>query len=185
MDANIDPEFYNMANSNNNYQNQNIVQLQLDNSQELDDWRAEMLGLEWDNETDDYKEAKWKDPMCNKTGANAILSTLAPRSTKIFSLSNHGQLDIDRRCKQYIDDLTIFLVQHKTEFGIKSYAIMNIIIDTCDDIFRATVLKSKDGWEGEGIRGQTSSQEVKHRVEEFKQTEGGFNPLRMFKKRGG
>ena len=163
-----DPDIYSSLKSADS---SNFLQFQIDNKDELEDLRAELLGLEWDDEKQQYRKSHDKVPMCNVIGANAIIATLSPRTTKIFSLSNHEQYDIDIRCRRYLDNLSIMLVRHKDLYGIPSYAVTDLILDTCDDIFRATLLKSINGWEGSGIRGQQQYQEVKQTIVDNRQPE--------------
>ena len=160
----IDQQLYN--NYLNDVQDFNSIQFQLDTSEELEGLRAEFLGLEWDEEKQEFVESHHKLPMMNKIGANAILSFLKPRVNKIFSLSYHKSEDIDKRCHRYIDDLSIMLVRHRRLYELLSFAILDNIIDLCDDIFRATALKSLQGWEGDGIRKQQSYVEQKQTIQD-------------------
>lgn len=178
----IDPDINAMLNMQN-MQQSNLLYLQLDNSQELQDLRAEFLGLRWDNEKEEYVKDPAKKPMMNEIGTNAVMSTLTPRVTKIFSLSKHKSEDIDSRCLRYINGLTLMLTRNKKEYGIENYAIMDIIIDLCDDIFRATLRKSLEGWEGEGIRGTHKSQEVTQTIVENKPNPSIFSLPNIFKQR--
>lgn len=180
----IDPIFYQGMQGRG--QDFSSIQFQLDPTQELEDLRAEFLGLEFDEEKQEFVKSNEKMPMMNSIGANAVMSFLKPRVNKIFSLSFHDADDIDKRCRRYIDDLTIMLVIHKKDYKVISYAITDNIIDLCDDIFRATVLKSLKGWEGEGIRGQQSYVETKetiHDLREPKKSIGNPFPLQLRRRR--
>lgn len=147
-------------------QDESLIRFQLDASEELEILKANLLGLSWSEDKADYVSDSTKEPMINKKGANILISFLQPRVSKIFSLSNHEQQDIDARCLQFINDLTFLLGKHMREWEIKSFAVADNIIDLCDDIFRATALKSREGWEGNGIRQQHTVHEGREIITE-------------------
>lgn len=181
----IDPDIRAMLNLQGQQQG-NLISLQLDHSQELQDLRAEFLGLKWDDNLEEYVKDPTKKPMMNDIGTNTVMSTLMPRTTKIFSLSKHKSEDIDNRCLRYINGLTLLLTRHKEDYDIDTYAMLDIIIDLCDDIFRATLRKSLEGWEGEGIRGTHQSQDVTQTIIENRPKPSVFGIPNVFKrKRGG
>ncbi len=131
---------------------QDFLRFQLDVKDELKFMLMDLLGFEFNTELDEWERNDGKDQQINVRGANAIMTFLRPRVTRIFSLSKTSGEDIDTRCLRYINDLTFMLCRHKHEYEIKSYQVMDNIIDLCDDIFFSTANKSLDGWEGDSIR---------------------------------
>lgn len=145
-------------------QNGDFVRFQLDVTEELRALMMDLLGYEYDEKDEEYKPSNKKSPMINVKGANDIMTFLRPRVTRIFSLSNQDVEAIDKRCLRYANDLTFMLCRHKDEYDIKSFQVMDNIIDLCDDIFNATALKSLRGWEGDSIRKGHSTIESKETV---------------------
>lgn len=156
----------------------NMVQFQLDASKELEDFRANLLGLEWNDDAQDFVPSDKKEQMINDKGCNVVMSFITPRTSKIFSLSNTNDADIDRRNQQNIEELLISLVRHKDEFNIKSWSILSNIVLMADDIMHSTALKSVSGWEGDGIRKQQSFVEQKQVIRDERKPSGIF-PLNL------
>ena len=167
MEEDIDPRLIELYRQQRSANESNLIRFQLDNTGDLELLKMDLLGLKY-NEDGDMVEDAHKTPMLNQRGAETVLSFLRPRAGKIFSLSNHEDDDIDKRCLRYIDGLTFLLGRHQKEFDIQSYPIMDSIIDLCDDMFRATLLKSADGWEGDGIRKQHTTVESRETITENK-----------------
>jgi hypothetical protein len=145
-------------------QQQEFYKFQLDVTEELATLKWDLLGYEYDEKSDGYVISKDKMQMINTKGANAIVTFLRPRITRIISLSNQEEEQIFKRCLNYMNDLTFMLCRHKDDFEIESFAIMDNIIDLCDDVFNATALKSVDGWEGDSIRKGHTNVESKETI---------------------
>lgn len=155
----------------------NLIKFQLDATTELETLREDLLGLEYDEEgniiTDIFdKEGKvtvikkTRQELINQDGANMILSFLRPRITKIVSLSNLDSEDIRNRCLAYIDDLTFLLNRHYKEFNIKSFQIMDNIIDLCDDLLFTTFMKSYKAGERDTLRKQFTMVESQEHIQD-------------------
>ena len=172
IDGEIDPRLYSQMYSSQ--QEASSIRYQLETNDALEELRSELLGLSWDEDKQKYVRDPNKIPLMNEKGTNSILTTLKSRSNKMFSLSNHEQHDIDQRCKRYIDNLSIELARHRKDFDINSFARLHSVIDLADDIFRATILKSHRGWEGDGIRKQQSIVEQRQTVTQEDKTKKPF-----------
>jgi len=145
-----------------------LVKYQLDMSTELEDLKFDLMGYRLDEKTNTYVTDDTKTPLMNPIGANAIYCFIRPRISKVISLSNQSEDIILKNCLRFVNDLCFILCRHMKEFDIKSYAVMDNVINLCDDIFQNTALKSVEGWERDGIRKQHQTSEVKETLIEKK-----------------
>ena len=145
----------------------NLIKFQLDATTELETLREDLLGLEYDEEGNLIpKKERTRQELINQDGTNMILSFLRPRITKIVSLSNLDLDDIRKRCQAYIDDLTFLLNRHYHEFNIKSFQIMDNLIDLCDDLLFSTFMKSFEAGERDTLRKQFTMVESQEHITE-------------------
>lgn len=138
-----------------------FLRFTLDPEAELEAMKYDLIGY---TENDDGKFIK--DPkkiqQINEEGANAIMTYIRPRITKIFSLSNFDDEDVNSRCLVFVNGLTYYMCRHREDFEIMSWPTVNNIIDLFDDLYFATVSKAVLGWEGDGIRKTHSTYETKN-----------------------
>lgn len=142
-------------------QNADSIRFQIDVKEELEYLYYDLQGFSYDEAKQEYVRDIKNMQKINTLGANAIMTFLRPRITRIFSLSQHAGMEVDIICKTFAKDLLFMLCRHKEEFEIPSYQIMDNMVDLCDDLFRATLLKSLGGWEGDSIRKGHSTHEIK------------------------
>jgi len=155
-------------------QEDNLIKFQLDATEYVEKLKYELLGYTWDDDKDNYIRDNSKMQMMNEEGANVLLTFIRARITKIISLSKHDSQDIDARCLRFIDNLSIMITRHGKQWKIPSFAIMDNIIDLCDDIYRATARKSLDGWEGDSIRKAHQTVESKETIIDHRKQQGGI-----------
>lgn len=146
---------------------ENMIKFQLDSSDILEILRMDLLGLEY-NDDGEPVPSKFKVKKINMEGADTILSFLRPRITKIISLSNLDDDEIRKRCKAYIDDISFLLARHWEEFQIKSFQMMNSIIELCDDVFYTTMAKAFEAGERDTLRKQFTHVESQERVQDMR-----------------
>jgi len=146
---------------------QDLIKYQLDSSTELLNVRNSMLGLEWDEKAEKYIQVH--EPMINERGADAIMTFLVPRVTKIVSLSNVDAQDVQNRCHKYMDSTTYLLLRHMTEWEISNIQIMDNIIEMVDDLFFATMNKAKGAGERDTLRKQYTHVESSENISDSRQ----------------
>lgn len=133
-------------------QQQDFLRFQLDATQQLQEMMMDLMGYTYNEDKDEYFKDPSKETMINLRGTNAVMTFVRPRITKIFSLSNHSDEEISKECEAFATDIMFLMCRHMQEYQVISYPVMNLVIDTCDDLFKATMQKSRLGWEGDSIR---------------------------------
>ena len=94
-------------------QNEGFVKYQLDNRDEMEELKADLLGMEWDEEQNKYVPSDSKEALMNSKGANAVITFLKEKSSKNVSLSKHDIDDIRKRCQVFLIDLSFLLSRKK------------------------------------------------------------------------
>lgn len=182
----IDPQLLSQLANAVNQANQGLMVYQLDPTQELETLRIHLLALVWSEEEDDYVPDEHRKPMINEAGYYDILSLIRLRVTKIFSLSNQDIEDINQECKDFLDSLTFMLCRHFEEYAIESLQKLDCIIELAHAVVRSTMLKSQDGWEGDGIRKQHTTVESRETYrDERPRSSIILNPFNQAGRRGG
>lgn len=156
----IDPALQNYYMNKGAYTDPSFIKFQLETDKEIEGLYYDLLGYSPDVNGNYVKDPN-KLNQINSKGANALLTYLRVRINKIFSLSNHDEEDIRKRCHIFCDGITYFIGKHYKDFEVMSFPAAHNIIDLFDDMYFATLVKSLDGWEGDSIRKGFTTQETK------------------------
>lgn len=160
---NYDPNYIEAMRREREYQD-NLVKFQLDTRDLLEQMKYDLMGYEEDPEKGGWVPSPFKKKRINAYGANAITGMMLPLCSKIISLSNMDEEEIDKDCLDLLNSFTWFLCRYKNEFEIESTVDIDVILEVCDRLARATEKKSFGGWEGDGIRKQFTINESKDTV---------------------
>lgn len=159
----------------------NFMKFQIDSTSEFEMLRNDLLGLEYNEEKEQYVKSPYKKQLINEVGLNAVFALLRNRISKITSLSDLDDDDITNITLAYADDLTFLLAKHKLEYEIKSYQIASSIIGLCDDLFFTTLKKARNAGERDSLRKNfsfvESSENVKQRIDRPRNNGFFSNPL--------
>lgn len=130
---------------------EDLMRYQLDSKQIINDMLLEWQGLST-NEQGNIVEDANKIRLINYKGAAQILSFVYPRLTKIVTLSNLDEETIKKMTVDFMDNITFLLAKHHLEFEVVSYQAMDSIIDTCGDLYYASLMKAKNAGERDTLR---------------------------------
>ena len=142
----------------------NLVKFQLETKTELDNFKNELLGLEY-NETDNkWLPSQYKDRLVNEKGAYAIIGLIRPDVSKIVSLSDFNDQEIDNMSLEDLNEFTYFLVRHKDEYGFKSLQTISVILGRLNKINYSTMKKAREAGERDTLRKQFTHVESEEKV---------------------
>lgn len=158
----------------------NFMRFQIDPTEEIEELKRDLLGLKYDEETGEYVADPNKEALLNEKGANTILTFLRMRISKVSSLSDLDDAEIDNRCLHFANDLTYLVVRHKNEYDVKSLQVVANIIGLCDDVFFTTLKKARNAGERDSLRKQYTHVESTESVTQMQKKAGNnifVNPL--------
>ena len=130
---------------------EDLMRYQLDSKQIISDMLLEWQGLTLTEKGEAVQDDN-KIRLINYKGAAQILSFVYPRLTKIVTLSNLDEETIKKMTVDFMDNITFLLAKHHIEFEVVSYQAMDSIIDTCGDLYYASLMKAKGAGERDTLR---------------------------------
>lgn len=166
-------------------QQDNFMKYQIDTEEDLKQLKRDLIGLEYNEEAEEYLPSPYKEALINDKGANAIITFLRLRISKVTSLSDLDDEEINKRCLYFVNSLTYFLVRHMGEYKVKSLQTVEAVKDLCDDVFFTTLKKARNAGERDSLRKQyTHIESSENVVSTQKKPESSFfiNPLGGAKK---
>lgn len=177
-DNDIDPRLY-QAMLQQQMRQQDALRFQLDPADELHEFKTNLLGQDYNEETGRYEPSPHKKPLINSKGGNMVITFATPRLSKLSSLSNMDEDDIKNRALRFEEDMEWALCRHQHEFNIPSFPVQSLISGTVGDLNFSTSMRSIGGWEGDGIRKQQTIVESKETITENKPKQPLYiNPFR-------
>lgn len=130
----------------------NIIRFQLETREQLEAFKYDLLGFEYNETEKRYMKSETRDALCNEKGANAIVGLLKPDVSKIVSLSNLGDEEIDRMGLEDLNEFTYYLVRHKDEYEFKSLQAISVILGRINKLNYSTMKKAREAGERDTIR---------------------------------
>jgi hypothetical protein len=143
----------------------NLIKYQLNTNEDLDQFKHDLLGESYDEETGEWVIDDTKMRMCNEKGANAITAHLRLHISRHVSLSNYPITDNIEMTSFYdIKSFLYFLVDNKNAFEFPSYTTISLVLSTIDKLNYSTLLKAVKGWQGDSLNKQYVHQETEERI---------------------
>ena len=135
-------------------QEDNLVKYQLETKSELENFKNELLGLEFDEEQNKWQPCEYKDKLVNSKGAHAIVGLIRPDVSKIVSLSDFGDDEINNMGLEDLNEFTYYLIRHKDDYEFKSLQTISVILGRVNKINYATMKKARGAGERDTLRKQ-------------------------------
>lgn len=132
----------------------NMVKYQIETKNELENFKNELLGYDYNSETRKWEQNQEKDKLVNSKGANAIIGLIKPDISKIVSLSDFDTEEIDRMGLEDLNEFSYFLVRHKDDYEFKSLQTISVILGRLNKINYSTMKKAKNAGERDTLRKQ-------------------------------
>lgn len=158
-----------------------LVKLALSNKDILDELKITLLGLEWDDASQQWVMMKDIEPLLSIRGVNSLIMTiLRAYITRDITLSNLTDRELRKRAEIIERDVADALEDNESEWEVKPKNCP-LIVDIVGDKVWSMLCRAKDGIERQQLSGSQKTSIIKQESDIQQRTRDDTRRFGIFK----